>query len=67
MVWVLVCNDMYRYERHFRSYYRKPTILATVSIPAASQRVNTDLIENLFFTEIKKTGYNSDTDESLFR
>ena len=35
MIWVLVCNNMCRYERHFRSFsrYQNPTILETVSIP----------------------------------
>ena len=35
MIWVLVCNNMCRYERHFGSFsrYRNPTILETVSIP----------------------------------
>ena len=37
---------MHRYERHFGSFYRDPTILVTFSI--ASQWVNTDPIEMLF-------------------
>ena len=37
MIWVLVCNNICRYERHFGSFsqYRNPTILETVSIPTA--------------------------------
>ena len=37
MIWVLVCNNMCRYERHFGSFsrYCNPTILETVSIPTA--------------------------------
>ena len=26
MIWVLVCHNMYRYERHFGFFYRNPTI-----------------------------------------
>ena len=40
---VLVCNNMYRYERHFGSFCRNPTILKMVLI--ASKWVNT---ENIF-------------------
>ena len=46
MLWDLVSNDMYRYERHFGSFYPNPTILETV--PIASKWVNTDLIEIYF-------------------
>ena len=31
MIWVPVCNNMYRYERHFGFFYRNPTILETVN------------------------------------
>ena len=41
MMWALVCDNMYRYGRHFGSFYCSPTILETVSIAW----VNT---ENLF-------------------
>ena len=27
MIWVLVCINMYRYERNFGSFYRNPTVL----------------------------------------
>ena len=50
MVWVMGCNDMYRYERHFGFFYRNRTILETVS--NASQCVNT---ENRFI-EIQRQG-----------
>ena len=36
----MLCNTMYRYEHHFGSFYRNPTILETVSI--ASKWVNTE-------------------------
>ena len=32
MIWALVCDNMYRYGRHFGSFYRNPTILEMVSI-----------------------------------
>ena len=41
---------MYRYERHFLSFYHNPTILEMISI--ASQWANTDLIENLFLLKL---------------
>ena len=31
VIWALVSDNMYRYGRHFRSFYRNPTILETVS------------------------------------
>ena len=54
MIWVLVYKNMYRYERyltHFESFYRNPE---TVSV--AGKWVDTDLIENRFFTEIQRQG-----------
>ena len=53
---------MYRYERHFGSFYRNSTILETVSI--ASKWVNMHLSE--IFLNIT-TGNNSSTDVSLLR
>ena len=44
--WVLVCNNMCPFERHFGSFCRDPTIIETVSF--ASQWVNLILIEMLF-------------------
>ena len=32
MIWAPVCENMYRYGRHFGSFYHDPTILETVSI-----------------------------------
>ena len=32
MIRALVSDNMYRYGRHFRSFYRNPTILETVSL-----------------------------------
>ena len=46
MIWDLVCNNVYWYERHFGSFYHDPTILKTVSI--ASQWVNTDWLKSCF-------------------
>ena len=52
MIWVLVCNNMYRYERHCGSFYYDQTISETVSV--VSKWANT---ENLFFiTEIQRQG-----------
>ena len=31
VIWALFSDNMYRYGRHFRSFYRNPTILETVS------------------------------------
>ena len=31
VIWALFSDDMYRYGRHFRSFYRNPTILETIS------------------------------------
>ena len=59
MTWALVCNIMCRYECHFGSFYRNPTILETVSI--ASKGVN---MGNLFYWNTM-TGNNSSTDVSL--
>ena len=49
MIWVLVCNNMCQYERHFGSFsrHRNPTILETVSIPTAMR---------ILFTEIQWQG-----------
>ena len=58
MIWYLVCNNMYWYERHFRSFYRDPTILETVRM--ASQWVNTGqfrLIEKLFLMKYNEREY----------
>ena len=55
MIRVLVCNNMCRYERHFGSFYRYPTILETVSIPT-TMRI-------LFFNTM--SGNNSSTDVSI--
>ena len=59
MIWVLVCIDMYRYERNFGSFYCNPTILETVSI--LSKWVNTDLVDDrrffpAVFIEIQRQG-----------
>ena len=32
VIWVLVCKNMYQYERHFGFFYCNPTILEKVSI-----------------------------------
>ena len=50
MIWVLACNNMYRYERHLGYFYDNPTILETVSI-LASKYVN-----GPFFIEIQRQG-----------
>ena len=31
VIWALLSDNIYRYGRHFRSFYRNPTILETVS------------------------------------
>ena len=51
MICVLVCNNMYQYERHFGTFYHNPPISETVSI--ASKWANT---EEIFFTEIQRQG-----------
>ena len=43
MIWVLVCINMYRYERNFGSFYRNPTI------QILSKWVNTDLMDDRRF------------------
>ena len=60
MLSVLVCNNMYRYEHNFGSFYRNPIILETVSID--SKCINTDLIENLFYWNTT-TGDNYSTED----
>ena len=40
MIWVLVCNNMYRYQHHFGLLYRNPTILRD-GFDVASKWVNT--------------------------
>ena len=55
MIWVLVCINMCRYERHFGSIHRNPTILETVSI--SSQWVNTELTERLFLLNYNDREY----------
>ena len=47
MIGAVVCYNMYRYGRHFGSFYRNPTILETVSIAW----VNT---KNIFLIEIQR-------------
>ena len=54
MIWVLACNNMYRYERHFGSFYHNPTILETVSI-LASKYVNGST-RKIFCIEIQWQG-----------
>ena len=64
MIWGLVCNNMYWYERHFGSFYRDPTILETVSI--ASQWVNTDWLKSCFWWNTTKGNITS-TNVTLLR
>ena len=54
MIWVLACNKMYRYERHFGSFYHNPTILETVSI-LASKQVNGST-QKIFYIKIQRRG-----------
>ena len=61
MLWVLVCNNMYRYERHFGSIYHNTTMSWTVSI--ASSYGST---QRIFYWNTT-TGNNSSTDGSLLR
>ena len=61
MIRVLVCNNMYRYECHFGSFYQNPTISETVSV--VSKWTNT---ENIFYWNTT-TGNDSNTDGSLVR
>ena len=46
MIWVLVCINMYRYERNFGSFYRNPTIRDGLIL---SKWVNTDLMDDRRF------------------
>ena len=64
MIWILVCNNMCRYERHFGSFSRNPTILETVSIARKWQ--NGPHSENIFVNENSDSEYSS-TDVSLLR
>ena len=57
MIWVLVCNNMYRYDHHFESFYHNPTI---------SETVKWANMENLFYWDTM-TGNNCSTDGSLLR
>ena len=46
MIWVLMCKNMYRFERYltyFESYYRN-----SETVLVAGKWVDTDLIENCF-------------------
>ena len=61
MVWVPVCNNMYRYERHFGYFYHNPIISETVSI------ANNGPTRRIFFYWNTTTGNNSSTDSSLLR
>ena len=63
MIWVLVCNNMYRYQHHFGLFYRNPTILETVSMLAA----NGSTRDNFCFYWNTTTGNNPITDISLLR
>ena len=63
MIWVLVCNNMYRYQHHFGLFYRNPTILEMVSMLPA----NGSTWENFCFYWNTMTGNNSITDVSLLR
>ena len=51
LVWVLVCNNMCRYERYFGSFYRNPTILEMVS--TAIKSVSTPTVMRILFIEIQ--------------
>ena len=61
MLWVLVCNNMFRYESHHWFVYLNPAILEPVSI--VSKWINVVLIDSYF--DNKTTGNNSTTGVSL--
>ena len=63
MIWVLVSNNMYRYQHHFGLFYRNPTILETVSMLPA----NGSTWENFLLYWNTTAGNNSITDMSLLR
>ena len=63
MIWVPVCNNMYRYQHHFGLFYWNPTILETVAMLPA----NGSTRENFCFYWNTMTGNNSITDVSLLR
>ena len=52
-LWVLVSNNIYRYERNFGSFYHNPPILETVSIASMCQH---GPHWEFFFTEIQQQG-----------
>ena len=57
-LWVLVCNNIYRYEHDFGSFYCNPTILEMVSIETVSiaSMCQHGLHWESFFTEIQQQG-----------
>ena len=65
MIWVLVCINMYRYERNFGSFYRKFNKSEKVSI--LSKMVNTDLMDDHRFYWNTTPGKIFTTDASVFR
>ena len=63
MIWALFSDNMYRYGRHFRSFYRNRTILETVS-PGGFDCLGQH--GESFFYWNTTTRNNSSTDVSLF-
>ena len=52
MICDLACNNTYRYDRRFVSFYCNPSILETVSI--ASKWFNTNLIQNILYWNTRR-------------